>query len=342
MAAAQKQTYAYECIEHKQNKHELFSFFAPAKELIKCVSINQKLEDEEGGYQRAASPARTQQIARFIDAGNVLPLSILITLEKKAVKVDHKKIHITEGKNSGWVIDGQHRLIGAVVAQSDIVLPVIAFIGLSAADQVQQFVTINKEAKGVPTSLYYSLLKRLPATLSPADTAKERAADIANRLKSDETSAFASKIVSTTAPKTGQISLVNFVRKVSPLVKEDTGLLGSYSIDDQAKIIDNFYLAARNVFGKTFEKPDSLFFQTIGFGAFFNFFPTLFSTTLKERQGFTVADVTEVLKILSHFNVDQWKTAGTGSAAEIAAGKDLIEDFKSLKGPAAAATSLKL
>lgn len=322
--------YTYNCLEAEQNGHKLHLFFAPAKEIYNFVSVNQKEEDADEGYQRVASPARTAAISKFVDAGNVIPLSILITLEKRAANFERGKLTIKAGKKSGWIIDGQHRLVGSMKAKSNILLPVVAFIGLSIDEQIQQFVTVNKEAKGVPTSLYYSLLKKLPPKLSPAELAKERAADIGIALRNDENSPFAGRIVSTTAPKNGQLSLVNFVRKVSPLVREDNGLLGAYSLEDQAKIIDNFYVALRNVFPKDFSGADPVFFQTIGFGGLFNFFPAVFSYTLKEKQSFAVADVTEVLGAISHVDVSQWKKIGTGNAAEMSVGKDLGAEFRQL------------
>lgn len=332
----------YHCLTADQNGYDIYVFFAPAKEIFQFVSVNQKEEDVDGGYQRVASPARTAAIAKYVDAGNTLPLSILVTLEKRATTINGNKITIKVSKKSGWVIDGQHRLIGAMQADSDIPLPVVAFIGLSLDDQIQQFVTVNKEAKGVPTSLYYSLLKKLPAKMSTAEIAKERAADIALALRADETSPFAGRIVSTTSPKNGQLSLVNFVRKIGPLVKEDTGLLGAYSLEDQTQIIDNFYRALRNVFGKAFNNSDPVFFQTVGFGGLFNFFSTLFSYTLKEKQSFTVADVTDVLGAISHVDVEQWKKGGTGSSAELAVGKDLIEEFRHLSTGKGSPSGLKL
>lgn len=320
--------HTYDCIEKEQNGHKLYVFFAPAKEIYSFVSVNQKEEDADEGYQRVASPSRTSAISRFVDAGNAIPLSLLITLEKRAATFEDGKLTIKVSKKSGWVIDGQHRLMGSVLANKEINLPVVAFIGLSVKDQIQQFVTVNKEAKGVPTSLYYSLLKKLPPKLTQAEMAKERAADIAIALRNNESSPFFTRIVSTTSPKNGQLSLVNFVRKVAPLVRDDTGLLGTYSMDEQVKVIDNFYHSLRNVFSKDFQSTDPVFFQTIGFGAAFNFFQTLFSATLSQKQSFTVADATEMLKSISHFDVSQWKKNGTGSAAEIAAGKDLVEEFR--------------
>ncbi len=156
-------------------------------------------------------------IARYIEAGNSLPQSLLITIDKADIIEKNGKsfIQIPNIKDAGWVIDGQHRFAGAETAKVDIMLPFIAFIGLELIDQIQLFISINKEAKGVPSSLYLDLLKQLPAQYkSEAEISKERASDIGTQLKRDEESPFYSKIVVTTAPKKGEISLTNFVRKI--------------------------------------------------------------------------------------------------------------------------------
>lgn len=333
---------SYDVLEGEQNGKKIYTFFVPARELYTFVSINQKLEDEDGGYQRAASPARTRAISKYIDDGNTLPLSVLVTLEKSAVTLKDGRINVKKKKKSGWVIDGQHRLIGAVKADADIELPCIAFVGLTEEEQIQQFITINKEAKGVPTSLYYSLLRRLPPKHSPADNAKERAADIGLILRNEEVSPFSAKVVSATSPKPGQLSLVNFVRKIAPLVREDNGLLGGYSAEEQIKIINNYYQAARNVFSKAFELVDSPFFSTVGFGGMINFFPQVFSHTLTNYQTFTVDDVSKTLAIISHVDPLLWKKNGTGNAAELQLGKDLIEELRSFSDDSSKSSSIAL
>lgn len=334
--------YEYTCVKGTQGKHELILFFAPAKELWNCVAINQKQEDEEGGYQRATSASRVAAISRYVDADNQIPLSVLVSFQQSAVSHQGNKIRIPGKKTSGWVIDGQHRLAGASHAEKEIVLPVVAFVGLSVEAQIQQFVTINREARGVPTSLYYSLLKRLPAKLNAAEVAKERAADIGQQLKVDDEGPFGGRIVSTTSPKTGQLSLTNFVRKVAPLVADDK-LLGAFSVEEQARIIANFYIAVRNVFTKAFDRPDSVFFQTIGFGALFNFFPIVFSSCLAESKSFAVADVTKVLKRIDHIDVEAWRSMGTGNSVELLVGNDLKTELRALtSGAAGSGTTIRL
>jgi hypothetical protein len=190
-------------------------------------------------------------------------------------------------------------------------------------------VTINREGKNVPTSLYLDLLKSLPFK-KPADAAKERAADIGNQLRRDEESPFFERIVVTVSPKAGQISLTNFVRKISPLVQQDKGMLFVYSQREQVAVISNYYKGLREVFQKEFDRFDkggSIFFKTIGFGALWNAFPTFFNLALKNQSGFNVLDVVAIFKKVESFDFSGWAQYGTGNQAEMNAGEDLRDEL---------------
>jgi DGQHR domain-containing protein len=251
-------------------------FIAPAKDIWEHFSINRRVEDKDEGYQRALSETRAEKIAKYIKTNNPIPLSILVALEKKKYDIEANKLTIHDEKDVGWIIDGQHRLAGAYKSGVAITLPIIAFIDIDTKEQINQFVTINREAKGVPTSLYFDLIKHLPKkTIS--DQTKERAADIASILRIDEESPFFGKIVVISSPKSGEISLTTFIKAVSPIISEGKGLLSTYSLKEQVKIIDNYYKAIKNVFPKYFNEEDSIFYKTTGFGAMFKVFPVIFN-----------------------------------------------------------------
>jgi DGQHR domain-containing protein len=230
--------------------------------------------------------------------------------------------------DAGWVIDGQHRFLGAVHANKDIELPFVAFIGLSIERQIQMFITINQEAKGVPSSLYLDLLKKIP-NKTPQEVAKERGADIGSELKRDEESPFFSRIVVTTAPKKGEISLTNFVRKITPLIQPGKGILNAFTETEQRSIVNNYFKALKNIFPKEYSKENTIFFQTLGFGGLMNAFPTFFSICLREFSGFAVEDATKVFKKIEHFDFSTWQSKGTGNSAEIEAGNDLATELNS-------------
>lgn len=308
-----------------QGPNRLFLFRARASQLFHSLSINRRVEDKVEGYQRTLSISRVESITRYILQGKAIPGSIIVSFDRATFDEAKGLLNIPAGTDVGWVIDGQHRLAGAEGAANlgtDIELPVLAFVGLSDAMQVEMFVTINREAKNVPTSLYLDLLRVLP-NKNPADVAKERAADIASSLKTDELSPFFNRIVVLTSPRAGQISLVNFTRKVATLVTPDRGILAPYTEKEQKAVIANYYSGLRQVFAKEFDAQNSIFFKTVGFGALWNAFPTFFSLTLREHQGFEVKDVAAIFRRIESFNFDSWGEYGSGSAAEISAGNDL-------------------
>lgn len=315
---------SFRCLSFKQGAYELVCFIASAKKLWDVVKINKREEDKDKGYQRALSQSRAEKIARFIEKGNVLPGSVIISFDEDS-KFDkaNSTITIPNRADAGWVIDGQHRLAGASVSEKDIDIPVVAFIGLSIEEQINCFVTVNKEHVGVPSSLYYDLLKYLPPTKTDAELSKERAADLANTLKSDEKSPFFGKIVVTIAPKRGEISLTNFVRKIAPLLKRNDGRLAVLLDEEREGVLNNYYLALQQVFPTEYKRGDTIFFKTLGFGALINVFPTFLDLCINHYHGFRVADAASLFKRIDYFDFAAWHKVGTGSAAEIQAGDDL-------------------
>jgi DGQHR domain-containing protein len=238
----------YDVLTLQQGKYKLILFFAKASDIWRHFSINKRIEDKDEGYQRTLSQSRVKKIARYVESGNALPLSILVSLEKNKYKLNSDgTLEFKDIPDVGWIIDGQHRVAGSHESKTDISLPVVAFLDLNLNDQIKQFVTVNKEAKGVPTSLYYDLLKHLPIG-TPSERAKERAVDIANFLKRDEESPFFGRIVSIKAPQKGELSLSAFTKQLSSLVLENKGFLSTYSLQEQIKIVDNYFKALKNAF----------------------------------------------------------------------------------------------
>lgn len=327
MTAKSSDALTFPAVPVSQHDTKLYCFVISAKTLYSLVRINQRDPDKQEGYQRALSASRVRAIANYIDKGHPIPTALLLALTND-VHYDSKAgmISIPERPDAGWVIDGQHRLAGAHEAESDVEFAVMAFVGLELREQIEQFVTINREAKGVPTSLYYDLLNDLPKKISDSHLAQERASDIAKELRTDEDSAFYGRIT-IHSPKKGELSLTNFVRKVSPLVAPKKGKFNLYSFIEQVGIIKNFYKALQIVFPKHLREPRPLFFSTIGFGALLNALPTIFDLSIKHFGGFRTDDVVKVLRKIEQFDFDSWQQLGTGNAAETQAGNDVRQEL---------------
>jgi len=121
--------------------------------------------------------------------------------------------------------------------------------------------------------------------------------------------------------------MVNFVRKLTPYVNPERGLLNVFTLPQQVEIIENYFATLRNVYQEEWKKTDSIFFKTVGFGALWNVFEDIFKECTMQRDGFRVRDIEDVLTPLRNFDFAQWATKGTGSKAEIEAGKDFKVDF---------------
>lgn len=326
-----KEEVSFPCSTFRQGKHELVLFLARAKVVFDITEANRLVEDKDEGYQRAVSPARRKKIANFIDDGNAMPLSVLVSFDKATLNEDKTELHVPNIKNAGWVIDGQHRLAGASDAKKDIVIPVVAFIALDEEEQINQFVTINREQTGVPTSLYYELLARLPKTKSESEIVAERAMDLARALRRDDNSPFFNRIVSTSSARQGRISTTNFVRKIAPYLRRDNGCLYIYTDEQRQRILNNYYNAIRAVRGKEFGKPDSVFFRTIGFGALMNVLPTVLQLSVHFTGGLAVEDMVALLEKITDWDPTSWGNIGTGNAAERRAAEDMTTLLYQLK-----------
>lgn len=311
-------------LEVTQGGHKFYVFTMKASVLWPLISINRREEDEDRGYQRVLSTARTSAVAEHIRAGNPIPNSVLVALDRATYKGSN--LSIPAGTDVGWVIDGQHRIAGAYEAlpDVDIELCVFAFVGVDVQFQIEQFVTINSEAKGVPTSLVYDLISYLPSKVSPADIARERAIEIGKAIRKLPGTALQNRVVTTTSPKNGQVSLTNFVRKVQPLVHPEKGRLRAHSLLQQERIIANYFDGLKIAYQDQWLRSDNIILKTVGFGAVMNVFEDIFDYTITEQGGFAPKDVAQTLKPAKDFDFDQWKGYGSGNKAEL----DAAQDFR--------------
>lgn len=85
----------------------------------------------------------------------------------------------------------------------------------------------------------------------------------------------------------------------------------------------HYFKGISQVFSREYNSKDTIFFKTLGFGALWNAFQTVFSITLKNYSGFAPKDVVLILKKISDFDFGAWQQYGTGNAAELQAGEDL-------------------
>lgn len=308
-----------------QGDKTFYIFSMPASELYQLVQINRRSEDKREGYQRALSPSRVRSVARYLSGGGAIPGAIAVSFDAGSFDAHHNLLKLPGSENIGWVIDGQHRLAGAFEASekgTDVDLAVVGFLGAEIEDQIELFITINREAHGVPASLYIDLLKDLPRKKTERELTDERIADIARRVNTDEASPFFQRIIFTRTARSGEISLVNFARVLRPHIVRQSGVLGLYTQPEQEGAITNYYKALATAFPAAQTK--DVFFRTIGFGGVWRAFPLILNLSLTRHASFSVSAIAKIFKEISDFDFEAWTQLGSGSGAEIQAGDDLL------------------
>lgn len=113
-------------IEVTQNNNKFYLCAISAKDLAATARVNQRDPAKDTGYQRLFADAHIAKIRKYFEAGKCIPASLLVTF--KGATFSKGKIRIKRDPNSGWIIDGQHRWLAAQKVNTEIMLPVIAFI----------------------------------------------------------------------------------------------------------------------------------------------------------------------------------------------------------------------
>lgn len=314
----------FNAIEINQNGQILYLFSMSAKRIYDKFSVSRRVEDKEKGYQRSFSSSRLKQIANYLnkDSG-FLPNSILVNIDNDKYKFENDKLYLKLDEESiGFIIDGQHRVGGANLADNDILLPVVATVRLNEVEQAKLFIKINKNQKGVPVSLYLDLLNITEGEIVDFDghdvTAERRAIEIAKRLNEDEESPMYDKVRMTGEAGKG-ISLSEFVNLLKPLVEPKKGSFMSLGFEDQYKIFNIYLKAIKAVFLEQWEDSTTLLLKTVGFGAVIKSCYDIFTLVIQKHKKFTTETCIDVISKISELKFDTDTMSGGGIKAQDAA-----------------------
>ncbi len=167
----------------------LYSFYLRGDEILKVAQISQIKRGAEGellGYQRGEVKKHVDEIADYLDSGEVIfPNSILLAMssdvnfkQSRGPKVGHGdcqagvlEIPLTSGDTkAAWIVDGQQRTLALSKAKrSKFPVPITAFVTDDFEVHRSQFLLVNK-VKPLSGAIINELLPtvntRLPSSLS--------------------------------------------------------------------------------------------------------------------------------------------------------------------------------
>ena len=306
----------------------------------------------EKGYQREPAMTRVRNLAGEIrEEGVDLPTAILVN--RRDMEIGHiisrgelKFLSLSKEQNpnqSFYIVDGQHRIRALEILfeedsekWTEYQIPFVCMIGANEQQELEMFYVVNSNAKSVKTDLAFELLRK----------------------QADQDAGFAEHIEGTR--KGYQVNaqrLVNELRKISPVWKGRIQLpnepklsttirsgsmvsslldvlkqmnFNSYSLEQQAKILDAYWQGIRIVYSEAFDGDNFLNYnlqKTIGAGAFHLLFPYVLQlahqqsgATDKQVYANIMRNGLEGLELLDSngdlaYGLDCWRVGKSGATA---------------------------
>src|SRR5215813_9827228 len=190
---------------------DVFSFFIKGSDITQVAEISRLARDEHDalkGFQRKEIQNHVKSIVEYLDRGDVLfPNAIILALSAEVrftqsrgptpegiaeiAQIGTLSIPIrAEGRRVAWIVDGQQRSLAlSRTKNTDISVPVVAFISGDIDTQREQFILVNK-ARPLPVRLINELLPEI-GVLLPRDLGiRKIPSELCNLLNRDPKSPF--------------------------------------------------------------------------------------------------------------------------------------------------------
>lgn len=152
---------ALHCAQRKDSNAPTFLLFhASASDLATWADVERLSTDNKTGAQRPLRELKVAKVAKFLaaEAKNTIPTAVVIAIDTASAKFQAAEgtgcgqltLTVEQGeKKPGLIIDGQHRVFGALKFSSDTHLNVIGLLGGDDSERAFQFVVINNSATKV-------------------------------------------------------------------------------------------------------------------------------------------------------------------------------------------------
>lgn len=164
--------YSYWCIKNEQRTGEgvpaFLVFRAKARDIYEWAAIERYTGNAQRGPQRLPKPAKIAEVKRFFerDARNTIPTALLVSLNVPATGITSSRVEAPEvvllnfeydeervpQERPGMIIDGQHRLLGVMEFQPELLLNVVAMVNVSDDETAFQFLVVNNKASRVSSN----------------------------------------------------------------------------------------------------------------------------------------------------------------------------------------------
>jgi len=149
-------------------------FSAPVREVLQWATV-ETLGHKTSGHQRERKEARVEAIAKFLksDPSNTIPSAVIVAFSSGSTIftcIDGKNksacgnLQIALIKDSGSIVDGQHRIFGINEFDPNMQVPIVGILDADHVERAFQFLVINNKSSRVPATHTKALLAEMKGT----------------------------------------------------------------------------------------------------------------------------------------------------------------------------------
>lgn len=300
---------------------------------IAKVSRADDIDDQgKNGYQRHLDERRSKSIANYIDSGLLIPGSIILSY-KDTPTFDQETNDLTLKltNNNLLVLDGQHRLYGASFAKNDIDLPICIICNLTAKEEIQYFLDINSNQKGVSRTLQHELTKYLLDDQSSPEAIRLKLFDM---LFEDESSPLLGRMTKTQS-LSGKISHVPFEKALNPILNNKNSMFYKISdIDQKYSLIRNYLMSFSKILKETYND-DRILTTSAYFEAIFKIFDKVCDYSYFNFKNFKEDSIYQIIDCLKTIDLEKYSGSNQQTIIKLSTAMgDLVDSYmhtKSLK-----------
>lgn len=302
------------------NDKDLYISKALAKDIARIAKVTRA--DQDGGYQRHLEKNRVKSISNYIKDGNVIPGSIILSYQNlENLEYNSESLDL---KLDGdlFILDGQHRLFGAAESEIDVELNINIICNLSSKEEIQYFLDINSNQKGVSKTLQKELAKYLLVDEYSIDSIRY---ELFEKFFNEDDSALFGRLTKITS-STGKLSHVPFEKSINPLLSNQVGYLSKFPTIDEKYRLLNTYL---NIFSDILNNSigsDRLLSTAAFFEAIFKIFDDVCALSIMYFKNLKKESLNSILECLNNFDFSIY--TGTNQATIIKLSNDMIDMIK--------------
>ena len=291
---------SFPAIQITQNNKKFYITSLTTSLLKTLAYVLNREDDPIKGFQRLLNQSRAKDIAKYLDENKgVIPSPLILSAQSNAnfnFDINTSQITFENDKNSFLVLDGQHRLYGMYLSEKEYEIPVIIFNNLNTAEEVNLFIDINTNQKGVPTTLLIDI-KNLTGKESQKG---ERQRILFEMLNKDS---VMKGLLLATKSKLGKISKTTFNQATDQIF--ETGYFSNENIDVTYKAVKNYLQAVEVVLMSTNSDKAKLTKSMI-FRSVFDIFNDIVEMSLKKHENLKIESLIDVLSPIGSLDYDNY------------------------------------